>query len=59
MLSRAEVDKAKIKPVEDERLFNNFRLEKTDLSRTCDFTKMKNRSLDFKHKHINGIDEIT
>lgn len=54
MISRQHIDGIKIKPVEDERQFTNFKIQKHDLSRTCDFSKLKGKSLDFKLHHING-----
>ena len=43
MLSRNYIDKRTNKPEQDERQFNNFKIEKHDLSKTCDFGKLKGR----------------
>jgi hypothetical protein len=43
MLSRIYIDSRGKKREADERLFNNFKIEKQDLSKTSDFGKLKER----------------
>lgn len=54
MSSRDYHHNIKNKAIQDERQFNNFKIEKPDLSKTCDFSKLKGKSLDFKLHHLNG-----
>lgn len=54
MISRDNVNSLRDKPVQDERLFNNFKIQKHDLSKTCDFSKLKGRNLDFHLENMNG-----
>lgn len=43
MLSRIYIDSRGKKKEVDERLFNNFKIEKHELSKTSDFGKLKER----------------
>ena len=54
MTSRDQIHKRLNKPEQDERLFNNFKMPKPDLSKTCDFGKLKSRNLDYTLHHLNG-----
>ena len=54
MTSRTYQDSLKNKPVQDERQFNNFKIEKANLNKTCDFGKLKGKCLEFNLKHMNG-----
>ena len=53
-MSRKEREKLKNKVEQDERQFNNFKIEKSSLSKTFDFGKRKGRNFDSELKHING-----
>ena len=54
MISRSHIEKMVNKPESDERMFNNFKIEKHDLSRTCDFSKLKARKQELHLSHRNG-----
>ena len=55
MTSREYFYKRENKPNLDERLFDNFKIEKSDIEHTPSFKKMRGRSMNIEQKHINGI----
>ncbi len=56
MTSREYFYKRENKPNLDERLFDNFKIEKTDIEHTPSFKKMRGRSMNIEQKHVNGIE---
>ena len=54
MTSRDYHHNIKNKPVLDERLFNNYKEEKPDVSHTSDFSKRRGKQLDNRIKYMNG-----